>query len=160
MEPTRVLFVCLGNICRSPMAEGIFRKLIKERGLENAFEVDSAGTGPWHAGEPMDPRTETVLKRHGAYFEHRARQIRPEDFQHYDLILAADREVERDLVRLAGPFRDKVHLITEPWGQGEINDPWEGDLWLFEQTYLELADLVEKWLERLWPENDEAGRAP
>ena len=62
----RVLFVCLGNICRSPMAEGIFRKLLKERGLEDRFEVDSAGTGAWHVGEPMDPRARRVLEEEGA----------------------------------------------------------------------------------------------
>lgn len=67
-RPVRVLFVCLGNICRSPLAEGAFRKLIRERGLEARFEVDSAGTGAWHAGEPMDPRARKVLEREGAYF--------------------------------------------------------------------------------------------
>ena len=161
MEKTGVLFVCLGNICRSPIAEGIFRKLVKERGLEDRFEVDSAATGPWHVGEGMDPRAAEVLKKHGAYFEHTARQVTPEDFERFDLILAADREVERDLLRLAGPHRGKVRLITEPWGGGEISDPWQGDLWACEETYTELADLVERWLSRLHePQGDPGpGRA-
>ncbi len=147
MKPTRVLFVCLGNICRSPIAEGIFRKKVAERGLD--LEADSAATGPWHAGEPMDPRAAEVLRKHGAYFDHTARQIEPEDFERFDLILAADREVERDLVRLAGRHRAKVRLITEPWGGGEVTDPWEGDLFACEETYLELEDLIERWLERI-----------
>ena len=149
MEKTRVLFVCLGNICRSPIAEGIFRKLVQERGLADRFEADSAGTGPWHVGEPMDPPAAAVLKRHGAYFDHVAREISPEDFETFDLILAADREVERDLLRRAGRHREKVRLITEPWGGGEVSDPWEGDEAACEETYIELLDLVGRWLERL-----------
>ncbi len=149
MEKTRVLFVCLGNICRSPIAEGIFRKLVREQELAERFEADSAGTGPWHVGEPMDPRAAAVLKRHGAYFDHVARQVAPEDFEAFDLILAADREVERDLLRRAGRHREKVRLITEPWGGGEVSDPWEGDEAACEETYLELEDLVARWLKRL-----------
>ncbi len=162
MERIHVLFVCLGNICRSPIAEGIFRKRVAERGLEGRLEADSAATGPWHAGEPMDPRAAEMLRRHGAYFEHTARPIAPEDFERFDLILAADREVERDLLRLAGRHRGKVRLLTEPWGGGEITDPWEGDLAACEATYLEIEDLVDRWLERIVgePEGDpQAGRA-
>ncbi len=149
MEKTRVLFVCLGNICRSPIAEGIFRKKVRELGLKDRLEADSAATGPWHVGEPMDPRAAAVLKKHGAYFDHVARQVTPEDFERFDLILAADREVERDLLRLAGPHRAKVRLITEPWGGGEVSDPWEGDEAACEETYLELEDLVGRWIERI-----------
>jgi len=156
MEKTRVLFVCLGNICRSPIAEGIFRKRVRELGLEERLEADSAATGPWHVGEPMDPRAAAVLKKHGAYFDHVARQVAPEDFERFDLILAADREVERDLLRLAGAHREKVRLITEPWGGGEVSDPWEGDEAACEETYLELEDLVARWIERIagGPEGD------
>ncbi len=156
MEKTRVLFVCLGNICRSPIAEGVFRREVRARGLEAHLEADSAGVGPWHVGEPMDPRAAAVLKRHDAYFDHVAREITPEDFAAFDLILAADREVERELLRRAGPHREKVRLITEPWGGGEISDPWEGDEAACEETYLEIEDLVQRWLERLagGPEGD------
>ena len=149
MEKTRVLFVCLGNICRSPIAEGIFRKRVRELGLKDRLEADSAATGPWHVGEPMDPRAAAVLEKHGAYFDHVARQVAPEDFERFDLILAADREVERDLLRLAGAQREKVRLITEPWGGGEVSDPWEGDEAACEETYLELEDLVARWIERI-----------
>ncbi len=154
MEKVRVLFVCLGNICRSPMAEGIFRKLVRERGLEDRFETDSAGVGAWHTGEPMDPRAKAVLERHGAYFDHTARMVVPDDFEQFDLILASDREVERELLGAAGPHRDKVRLITEPWGGGEISDPWEGDEATCEETYLELEDLVRRWLDRLIHEGE------
>jgi protein-tyrosine-phosphatase len=91
-RPVRVLFVCLGNICRSPLAEGAFRKLLRERGLEDRFEVDSAGTGAWHAGEPMDPRARRVLEEEGAYFPHVARQMTREDALRFDHILVMDRE--------------------------------------------------------------------
>ncbi|MER3480879.1 MAG: hypothetical protein C4327_10475 [Meiothermus sp.] len=83
----RVLFVCSGNICRSPMAEGIFRRMLRERGLEAEFEVDSAGVGAWHVGEGADPRAQEVLRRHGADFPHIARQLEPQD-QAYDHIFA------------------------------------------------------------------------
>ncbi len=146
----RVLFVCLGNICRSPMAEGIFRKLLKERGLEDRFEVDSAGTGAYHVGEDADPRTRRVLERHGAAFPHTARQVTREDLAGYDYILAMDRENLRALERLAPPeHREKLHLVLEPLGGGEVPDPYYGDLHEFEEVYLMLEEALARWLDRM-----------
>jgi protein-tyrosine phosphatase len=92
-----VLFVCLGNICRSPLAEGIFRHLARERGLERTLRIDSAGTGAWHVGNPPDPRSTEVAARHGIRLESRARQVTPGDATEFDLVLAMDRTNLRDL---------------------------------------------------------------
>lgn len=89
-RPFRVLFVCLGNICRSPLAEGVFLHLVEENGLQGTYEADSAGTGAWHVGEPPDERAAAVARRHGIRLVGPARQIRPTDGSEFDLILAMD----------------------------------------------------------------------
>jgi protein-tyrosine phosphatase len=98
---TRVLFVCLGNICRSPLAEGVFLHLVREAGLDGRFEVDSAGTGDWHVGERPDARAVAVARRHGVELPSRARQVTADDLDTFDHVLAMDRENLRDLRRLA-----------------------------------------------------------
>ena len=96
---TRVLFVCLGNICRSPLGEGVFRHLVSARGLDDSFDVDSAGTGGWHAGAAPDERSIDVAARNGVSLEgQRARKVRFEDFLEFDLILAMDRSNREDLL--------------------------------------------------------------
>ncbi|NPA27400.1 MAG: low molecular weight phosphotyrosine protein phosphatase [Chloroflexi bacterium] len=114
-RPRRVLFVCLGNIIRSPLAEALFRHHAQARGLAHKYEVDSAGIGPWHVGEHPDPRMREVAARHGIHYDHIARQIRAEDLEHYDLILAADREVWEYLRRMAPrpEIRRKIRLLRE-----------------------------------------------
>ena len=90
-RPLRVCFVCTGNICRSPTAEVVFRHLLDEAGLADRVVVDSAGTGPWHTGDDMDPRARQTLDEHGyASREHIARQFAPDDFDDRDLVLAID----------------------------------------------------------------------
>ncbi len=86
----RVLFVCLGNICRSPMAEGVFRHLVEQAGLADKIEVDSAGTSNWHVGEPPHEGTRHVLKAHGIAYDGRARQVKRQDFYDFDYIVAMD----------------------------------------------------------------------
>src|SRR3954447_16701919 len=98
---TRLLFVCLGNICRSPTAEGVMRRLVRERGLEARVDVESAGTGDWHAGEPPDPRAADAARRRGTDLGGAARQVTPADFEHFDLLLAMDRDNLRDLRAMA-----------------------------------------------------------
>jgi protein-tyrosine phosphatase len=93
----RLLFVCMGNICRSPTAEGVMRALLREQGLEDAVEVDSAGTGGWHVGDPPDPRATAAARARGVTLAGAARQITPADFSRYDLVLAADRRNLREL---------------------------------------------------------------
>ncbi|MDE2980609.1 MAG: low molecular weight phosphotyrosine protein phosphatase [Gemmatimonadota bacterium] len=97
---TSVLFVCLGNICRSPLAEGIFKHQAEIRGLADRFEADSAGTGAWHAGEPPDSRSIAVAASHGVRLTGTARQVVMDDFGRFDLIVAMDRSNQRSLARL------------------------------------------------------------
>jgi protein-tyrosine phosphatase len=143
-----VLFVCLGNICRSPMAEGIFRAKLAQRGLDAV--VDSAGTGAWHAGEPPDPRTLAVLDKQGAACEMTARQVVAGDFERFDLILAMDRSNLRTLQERCPPgLRAKLHLALEPTTGGEVGDPYYGGASGFDRVYAELDEALDAWLDRM-----------
>jgi protein-tyrosine phosphatase len=113
--PFRVLFVCLGNICRSPTAEGTMRALVHEAGLDGEIELDSAGTGSWHVGSAPDERATAAAAGRGIALEGAARRVRDEDFQDFNLILAMDRQNLEELRRLAGDAdaRAKVRLLRE-----------------------------------------------
>jgi protein-tyrosine phosphatase len=114
--PLRVLFVCLGNICRSPTAEGTMRALVHEAGLETQIELDSAGTGSWHAGSAPDERATAAAARRGIALEGAARRVRDEDFDDFDLILAMDTENLENLRAMAGEQdsrRAKLRLLRE-----------------------------------------------
>jgi len=107
----KLLFVCLGNICRSPLAEGIFIHLAREADQLHRFEIDSAGTGGWHAGNPADPRSIQIAAANGVELPSRARQYdASDDPERFTLILAMDRQNERDLLDLGTP-REKVRLM-------------------------------------------------
>ena len=131
--PYRVCLVCLGNICRSPMAETVLRGAITAAGLDGAVAVDSAGTGDWHIGEQMDASAREALSRRGYDGSaHRARQIESSWLPQYDLILAMDRNNLHNLRRMAaGTDTGRIRLfgpeggLTEPDG-GQIPDPWGG----------------------------------
>ncbi|MGA9286314.1 MAG: low molecular weight protein-tyrosine-phosphatase [Solirubrobacteraceae bacterium] len=112
---THVLFVCLGNICRSPTAEGVMRLLVAEAGLQDEIVLDSAGTGAWHVGEPPDPRARQAATRRGIALESVARQVTEDDFERFDLILAMDASNQHALRQLAPDKqgRAKVHLLRE-----------------------------------------------
>jgi len=97
-----VLFVCMGNICRSPMADGVFQHMLKEAGLSHLIKVDSAGTGDWHVGEHAHHGTRNALKRRGIDYAGRARVFIPEDLEKYDYILAMDRSNLSDIGHIAG----------------------------------------------------------
>lgn len=111
----RVLFVCLGNICRSPTAEGVMRKLVAECGFQGEIELDSAGTGGWHVGDPPDARAAAAARRRGIELDGRARQVEREDFERFDLILAMDGSNLHVLRQIAPdePSREKVRLLRE-----------------------------------------------
>jgi protein-tyrosine phosphatase len=117
----RVLFVCLGNICRSPLAESIFRHLAKERGVEHLFEIDSAGTAGYHIGDPPDSRSTATARERGVLVEGVGRQMAGNDLNRFDYVLVMDREnlaaVER--LRARGPGLARVHLLRE-W---DVEDP-------------------------------------
>jgi protein-tyrosine phosphatase len=111
----RVLFVCLGNICRSPTAEGVMRKLVAEAGLQEEIELDSAGTGAWHVGEPPDARATEAARLRGIVLEGAARQVLAQDFERFDLILAMDGSNLHALRQLApdDETREKLRLLRE-----------------------------------------------
>lgn len=112
----RVLFVCLGNICRSPSAEAVFNHLIKEKDLVSEYEVDSAGTSDWHKGEPADPRMKTHARKRGIRLTSISRPVVPEkDFDYFDYIVAMDRDNLKDLMEMAPrkEHRKKIFLMTD-----------------------------------------------
>jgi protein-tyrosine phosphatase len=115
LQPIRILFVCLGNICRSPTAEGVMRALVAEAGLEESIELDSAGTGGWHVGSPPDERATATARARGISLEGVARQVRRADFGDFDLILAMDHANLAELERLAPDEQagGKVRLLRE-----------------------------------------------
>ncbi len=125
-EPIRVLFVCLGNICRSPMAEAIFKHLVKEAGLERRIVADSAGTGHWHVGSPPHQGTRRVLERAGIAWDHRARLVTPQDLQEADYVIPMDSNNLRDLQALgSGRARVAPLLAFAPAaGSKDVPDPY------------------------------------
>jgi protein-tyrosine phosphatase len=140
----RVLFVCLGNICRSPTAHGVFASLVAQRGLSHAVEVDSCGTGAWHVGEAPDSRATAEAAARGYDLAVlRARQVHARDFGHYDYILAMDHQNLADLQRLCPPdYSGHLGLFlsfAEGVGVEEVPDPYYGG----PQGFAEVLDLVE-----------------
>lgn len=130
-KPIRLLVVCLGNICRSPMAEGALRARIAEAGLSERITVDSVGTGGWHVGDPPDPRAIATAARHGVDISGlRARQLAGADYSAFDLLLCADRANLRDVhARMPGTCDARAALMLEWAGEGgtaEIPDPYTG----------------------------------
>ncbi|MDN4593918.1 low molecular weight protein-tyrosine-phosphatase [Polycladomyces subterraneus] len=109
-----VLFVCLGNICRSPMAEAVFRHMVKEEGLEDRIRVDSAGTGDWHTGEPPHHGTRRILKQYGIAHEGiRARKVKKQDLEDFDYIIAMDDSNLSHLRRLADRNHQHLYRLTD-----------------------------------------------
>lgn len=129
--PVRVLFVCMGNICRSPTAEGVFRQLLAEHGLQERVEIDSAGTGSWHVGRPPDARAREAASRRGIDISAlRGRQVCHADFEYFDYIVAMDRANIASLRELANPVdHQKLHLMMsfdDAFGEEEVPDPYYG----------------------------------
>lgn len=144
MKPLRILFVCAGNICRSPLAEGVFAKVATDAGRADAFEIDSAGTGGWHQGDPPDPRSVATARSHGIDISRqKARRVASRDFDRFDLILAMDRDNLRDLKRLRpAASSTEIHLFLD-YARGmaaDIPDPYYGEDDGFETVYNMLFD--------------------
>jgi len=126
-----VLFVCLGNICRSPSAEAVFNALIGKEGLTDEFEVDSAGISDWHKGEPADRRMQQHARKRGYDLSSTSRPVVPEDFEHFDYIIAMDHSNLRDLHNKASKpeHLKKIYLMTDFLKDGsydEVPDPYYG----------------------------------
>ena len=143
----KILFVCLGNICRSPTAHGVFQHIVDEAGLSEQFFVDSAGTGAWHVGEPPDGRAQQAASERGYDLSTlRARQVNTEDFEIYDYILAMDKANLSDL-KAACPtsLHGKIHLflsfsaLKKMKSETEVPDPYYGG----EQGFSHVLDLAE-----------------
>jgi protein-tyrosine phosphatase len=107
----RICFVCMGNICRSPTAEGVMAKLLADAGLADRVTIDSAGTGDWHVGELADPRTRAAASKRGLDLTHLARQFTRADFEHFDLVIAMDEDNLRHLRRMAGQRAIDLRLL-------------------------------------------------
>ncbi len=151
MKRTSILFVCMGNICRSPLAEGVFSHLASEAGLSDRFLVDSAGTGSWHVGDEPDRRSIATARHHGIDISaQRARRIRRDDFADFDLIVAMDRNNVAALKAL-DPEAANIHLFGDlALGSGEdIPDPYYGGADGFEAVYARLLAGCRKLLSTL-----------
>ena len=147
MKPTKILFVCTGNICRSPTAEGVMRMLLEQAGLSAQVEVDSAATHGYHIGKAPDPRSQQAALRRGHDLSaQRARRVAPEDFAYFDHLLALDAEHLRLLRRACPPeHRGKLSLFMHQ----DVPDPYYGSA----QGFEDVLDLVEEgaqaWMVRL-----------
>lgn len=143
MAAKSILFVCMGNICRSPTAEGVFRKLLAEEGDGLVVEVDSAGTHGYHVGSPPDARAMRAAQRRGLDISRlRARKVAPEDFERFDLVLAMDEENLAILSRLCPPERSsslKLFLEYGTLGERNVPDPYYGG----DNGFEHVLDLIE-----------------
>eukprot|EP00123_Amoebidium_parasiticum_P015893 comp23195_c0_seq1/m.37644 comp23195_c0_seq1/g.37644 ORF comp23195_c0_seq1/g.37644 comp23195_c0_seq1/m.37644 type:complete len:157 (-) comp23195_c0_seq1:804-1274(-) len=133
-----VLFVCLGNICRSPMAEAVFNHVAKQRGVADQWLVDSAGTSGWHIGSPPDSRSAAICKKHGVPVNHRGRAVVDEDFTRFQYLLCMDNSNLRDLKDMA-PANSTAIIKKlgdyDPQGPSIIEDPYYGGREGFEVNY-------------------------
>lgn len=158
-NPARVLFVCLGNICRSPSAEAVFRTCLAESGFDDRVEVDSAGTIGYHAGEPADPRMQQAASARGYELTSMARRVSLRDLERFDLVIAMDRSNLEDLRELAEgaaiaegpPLAEKIRLLSEFLPEGfpaDVPDPY----WGGERGFDEVLDLLEEACPRILEE--------
>lgn len=129
-RPIRILFVCLGNICRSPAAEGVMRSLVESKGLEKEFEIDSAGTYSGHQGQLPDNRMRIHARRRGYELTHRSRPVRESDFDRFDIIVAMDASNRDNLRRIAPTPEDERKIVMmsdycrHPHGYDYVPDPY------------------------------------
>jgi protein-tyrosine phosphatase len=150
----RILFVCTGNICRSPTAEGVFRHLVAEAGLADRIATDSVGLEGWHVGNPPDPRSTRAAAGRGIDISDlRARKLAPEDFDRFDLLLAMDEGHHRDMLRRAtSAQRDRVRMFMEAAAghpAPPVPDPYYGGPDGFEAVLGMIEDGARAWLREL-----------
>ena len=153
MQNIGVMFVCLGNICRSPLAEAIFEDKVFNRGLRNSFTIRSSGTSNFHVNETADKRTIAVARLHNIPMKHLVSQLKDKDFRKYDYIIVMDNENKANALKIAPKDADyQLHLMREfdtiDKG-GEVADPWYGDMEDFEKCFETLERCTENFLEFL-----------
>ena len=145
----KVLFVCLGNICRSPLAEGIFSGLVDDAELSGDFFIDSAGTGAWHIGNPPDPRSVDIAARHGLDISHQqARTVTSEDFDRFDVIVAMDGDNLASLTAMANRPRAEIRLLFNAPPM-DVPDPYFGGPEGFEDVFRLISSGCENLLTTL-----------
>ncbi|CAN6452424.1 unnamed protein product [Victoria cruziana] len=161
-KPFAVLFVCLGNICRSPAAEGVFRDIVGKRGIDSNFNIDSAGTINYHEGSLADPRMRSAAKKRGIEITSISRPIRPTDFKDFDLILAMDKQNREDILEaferwkaresLPADAAKKVKLMCsycKRHKETEVPDPYYGGSQGFDKVLDMLEDACESLLDSI-----------
>ncbi|CAN7022241.1 hypothetical protein BRARA_F02003 [Brassica rapa] len=165
-KPFSVLFVCLGNICRSPAAEGVFRDIVKKRGLDSKFIIDSAGTIDYHEGNMADPRMRSAAKRRGVEITSLSRPIKASDFREFDLILAMDEQNKEDILKAYNVWKargnfppdaadKKVKLMCsycKKHNDKVVPDPYYGGAQGFEKVLDLLEDACESLLDSITAE--------
>ncbi len=153
MDKTKILFVCLGNICRSPSAEAVMKGIIEKEGVSGDFEIDSAGTAAWHAGEPADPRMQVHARKRGYNLTSISRPVDPDvDFDKFDYIIAMDTQNMRDLKKLVknNSHLEKLHMMTDfakEYDYSSVPDPYYGGDEGFELVLDLLEDACQGLLE-------------
>ncbi len=150
-DKTGVLFVCMGNICRSPLAEAVFGHKARRRGIADRFSIDSAGTSGWHVGEPPDPRARAVAARHGIELQGRARQVTPHDFPRFDHLICMDEENRAGLAGMGAPG-GKLHLLLEidpSTSMRNVPDPYGGGPDGFETVFKLVDSACDAWIDEL-----------
>lgn len=155
-NPFKICFVCLGNICRSPTAEGVFRHLVDKRNLEDYFEIDSAGTSAYHIGETANSKSQRTAQQHGITLHSKARQFKVSDLTYFDLVLAMDQENYRNLQRLDENSQldqkiAKMRDFDPTPDNGNVPDPYYGGIDGFENVF----QIVKRSCEQLLNELEE-----
>jgi len=139
MKDMSIMFVCTGNICRSPLAHTVLEHMAEERGLKEGLFIESSGTGAWHVGEKADPRMRQVALNHGIRITHRSKKLRYSDIADFDLILVMDQHNFQDTLALCrdDEERKKVRLFRDydTRGEGDVPDPWYGGMEGFEEVW-------------------------
>ncbi len=153
-NPYKIVFVCLGNICRSPTAEGVLQHLVNERGLQSYFEIDSAGTSAYHVGETANSNSQQVARKHGVELHSRSRKFEYSDLEYYDLILTMDHDNLNNVKSLdrKNRFEQKVALMRSFDPQpddGAVPDPYYGGMQGFENVFQVVKRSCESLLDEL-----------
>ena len=160
----RILFVCMGNICRSPSAEGVFRRALQQRAPGFSIEIDSAGTHGYHVGEPPDRRAIAAASRRGIDLSgQRARRVEPRDFTLFDLIVAMDEQNASELRARAGDAVTRIRLMMDyapQSGRRSVPDPYYGGAEGFEEVLDLLEEASEGLLREVIAQDEEQGRSP